>query len=232
MTWRAVSIGVLCALFIAGAGYVNDRLLDLESFNSGHQLPVIVMGTLFLVVALLNPLLMRWHRRLPLGAAELAVIVTLSMVACSIPGRGLMEQFTQVLVMPHHWDRVIPGWKERRMMGYVPPQALVTVNEDTYDRVVSSYIMGAESRGRVPPPFLSRMREKWERAGRLGTPSTVGADGSVVGPGVACLCPVVHQQWSHHESSATPIATFTTSAEREPGVLSGGAPQPPLRTGS
>jgi len=221
MTWRAVTIGVLCALFIATAGYINDRLLDLESFNSGHLLPVIVMGTLFLVVALLNPLLARGHRRLPLAAAELAVIVTLAMVACSIPGRGLMEQFTQVLVMPHHWNRVTPGWKERHMMDYVPPQALVTVDEETYDRVVSSYIMGAESRGRVPPPFLTRMRERWDRVPwdawwtplRTWVPMVL-----LLGLASVCLCLVVHQQWSHHEFLSYPIATFTTSLlERDPG---------------
>jgi hypothetical protein len=223
MTWRAVCIGVLCSLFIAGAGYVNDRLLDLESFNSGHQLPVIVLGTLFVVVAGLNPLLARWNRRLPLVPAELAIIVTLSMVACSIPGRGLMEQFTQVLVMPHHWSRVTPGWKDRQMLEYVPKPALVTVNEDTYDRVVSGYIMGAETRGRVPPPLLTRLREKWDRVPwsawwlplRTWVPMVL-----LLGVASACLALIVHQQWSHHEFLSYPIATFTSSLlERAPGSV-------------
>jgi len=221
MTWRAVTLGVLCSLFIAGAGYINDRLLDLESFNSGHQLPVIVLGTLFLVVAVLNPLLAGWRRRLALAPAELALVVTLAMVACSIPGRGLMEQFTQVLVMPHHWNRVTPGWKSQRLLQYVPPQALVTVTDETYDQVVSGYIMGADTKGRVPPPLLERLWEKWERVPwdawsvplRTWVPMIL-----LLGVASACLALIVHQQWAHHEFLSYPIATFTNSLlEREPG---------------
>ncbi len=221
MTWRALILGVSCSLFIAGAGYVNDRLLDLESFNSGHQLPVIVLGTLFLVVAGLNPLFWRWHRRLALSSSELALIVTLAMVACSIPGRGLMEQFTQVLVMPHHWDRVTPGWKEQRMLQYVPPQALVTVTDATYDQVVSGYIMGAGARSGVPPPLLERLREKcvrvpwdaWWTPLRTWVPMVL-----LLGIASTCLALIVHQQWAHHEFLSYPIAAFADSLiERDPG---------------
>jgi len=221
MTWRAVTLGVICALFIAVAGYINDRLLDLESFNSGHLLPVIVMGTLFLVVAGLNPLLARWRRRLPLAGPELAVIVTLAMVACSIPGRGLMEQFTQILVMPHHWNHVTPGWKERDMLGYVPPQALVSVSDETYDEVVSAYIMGAETQGQVGTPFLTRLHdmvlrvpwEAWWPPLRTWVPMVL-----LMGLASVCLCLIVHRQWSHHEFLSYPIATFTAALlEREPG---------------
>ena len=162
MTWRSIIIGIVLSLFIAGAGFINDRMLELESFNSGHQLPVIVLGTLFVVILLLNPLLMRCRRSWAFRPAELAIIVTLTMVSCSIPGRGLMEQFTQSLVMPFHWNRVTPGWRENHFLDYVPKQAFVTVGEENYDQVVSGYIMGTERTSLVPPPFLTHMRHKIE----------------------------------------------------------------------
>ncbi|MBN2449275.1 MAG: hypothetical protein JXR77_02735 [Lentisphaeria bacterium] len=221
MTRRAVIIGLLGSFFIAGAGYINDRILELESFNSGHQLPVIVLGVLFLLVVSLNPLLTRLRPDRSLRPAELALIVTLAMVSCSIPGRGLMEQFTQVLVMPFHWNRVTPGWKEHGLLEYVPRQALVPVDEENYDRVVSAYIMGAEAKDRLPPPLLERLREKWERVPwdawlpplRTWLPMIL-----LLGVCLVCLSTILHRQWSRHEFLSYPIADFTASlVERDPG---------------
>ena len=223
MTWRAVIIGLLGSFFIAGAGFINDRILELESFNNGHQLPIIVVGTLFVVVVAINPLLVRLGERWAFRPAELAVIVVLAMVACSIPGRGLMEQFTQVLVMPFHWNRVIPGWKENNLLEYAPQQCLVDVDEENYDRVVSAYIMGREATNRIPPPFFQRLREEWNRVPwdawmpplRTWVPMIL-----LLGICSVCLSMVVHRQWSEHEFLSYPIANFTASLmEREPGKL-------------
>ena len=145
MTLRALIIGFLCAFFIAGAGYVNDRILELESFNSGHLLPVIVLGFLFLAVLLLNPLLHRMRRSWVFRPTELALIVVLASVACSIPGRGLMEQFTQNIVMPFHWMQVTPGWKENDLLKYVPEKAFVSRTEENHDEVVTRYVTGSYS---------------------------------------------------------------------------------------
>ena len=65
MTLRALILGTLCVLFICGFGYINDRILELESFSNGHQLPIIVVGILVLSVLIFNPLLRLINKKLP-----------------------------------------------------------------------------------------------------------------------------------------------------------------------
>jgi hypothetical protein len=95
-------------MFIAAVGYINDRVLDLQSFSNGHLIPIIVLGLMFLAVVGLNPLLLRLRRSVAFRSGEVALVVVLTTAACSIPGRGLMEQF--------HWNRVTPGWIAHRLL--------------------------------------------------------------------------------------------------------------------
>ncbi|MCK5805432.1 MAG: hypothetical protein KAI66_21555 [Lentisphaeria bacterium] len=222
MSIRSVLIGLFAAFFIAGLGFVNDRILELESFNNGHQLPIIVLGVLFIVVVAINPLLVRYRQRWAFRPPELAVIVVLAMVSCSIPGRGLMEQFTQVLVMPYHWSRVTPGWQQQELLDYAPEGALVTVTEENYDDTVSAYIMGVPKTGRdtIPRPLPERMRRKWNQVpwGAWMAPLATWLPMIfLVAISSVCLSLIVHKQWSKHEFLSYPIADFTTSLlQREP----------------
>ena len=103
MTIRSIILAFVCAIFIAACGYINDAVLYLESFTNGSLLPIIVIGTLGLFVMLINPLLGLINKKLPLRGGEMALIVAVSCAACSIPGRGMLEQFTHTMVMPYHW---------------------------------------------------------------------------------------------------------------------------------
>ncbi|HOG51771.1 MAG TPA: hypothetical protein PKY10_14365, partial [Lentisphaeria bacterium] len=82
MTWRAVVIGLIGVLAICGFGYLNDRILELESINNGHQLPILVVGLLIVTVLLIHPLLALFRRPRRLSPAELAVIGTFCACAC------------------------------------------------------------------------------------------------------------------------------------------------------
>lgn len=221
MTWRALTIGLAAGLFISSAGYINDRLLELESFNSGHLIPVIVLGLTFIVMALINPILFHFRRNWALRPAEMAVIIVLSTAACSIPGRGLMEQFTQNIIMPYHWNRVNPGWQEHGLMSYVPPGAMVAVTEENYDRTVGAYIMGAPASADAPSSWLAGLLAKCERVPwDAWRPALLTWLPMVFLCGVcmACMSLVVHRQWSSHEFLSYPIADFTTSLiQREAG---------------
>jgi len=217
MTARAVTIGFLGAMFIAGVGYINDRILGLENFTNGHLIPIIVLGLMFLTVIALNPLLFRVRRSWMFRPAEMAVVVVLMSAACSIPGRGLLEQFAQVLVMPFHWNRVNPGWQENKLLDYAPERALV--DNTSQDEVVTGFITGAEP-SRERPPLPARVRQKvarvpwgaWAPALATWLPLVL-----LVGLASACLALVVHKQWSSHEFLSYPIAEFTASLlEREP----------------
>jgi hypothetical protein len=221
MTIRALIIGFFGAMFIAGLGYVNDRILELESFNSGHLLPVIVIGMAFLVLLLLNPLLHRIKRSWAFRPAEVGLMVVMVSLACSIPGRGLMEQFTQCIIMPYHWNRVDPGWQERHLLDYVPKGAFVDVNEENYDRVVTGYIQGAGKTTDTGESFVKRMETKvqrvpwraWKPPMMVWLPMILLVAGCSI-----CLSLIVHKQWSKHEFLSYPIAEFTASlVEREDG---------------
>ena len=208
-------------MFIAGLGYVNDRILELESFTSGHLLPVIVLGLAFLALLLVNPLLFWLKRSWAFRPSEIGLMVVMVTVACSIPGRGLMEQFTQCIVMPYHWNRVDVGWRERKLLQYVPKGAFVEVTEDTYDHVVTGYMQGARRGMALQEPFGKRMSgkirrvpwEAWKAPLMVWLPMIF-----LVAACSICLSLIVHRQWSKHEFLSYPIADFTTSLiEREEG---------------
>lgn len=212
MTIRALTLGLVLSLFIAGAGYINDRVLDLESFNNGHQLAIIVTGLMMLAVVALNPLLFRLRRSLAFRPAEIGVVVILMMVACSIPGRGLMEQFAQALVMPFHWERITPGWRERNMLSLAPPEALVDSTD--YDAVVARFVTGSD-RAKYPSPSLwDSVTRKWRQvpweawATPLATWVPMVLLSSLCMVGMALI---VHRQWSAYEHLQYPIAAFTTA---------------------
>lgn len=218
MTARAILIGFAAALFIAGAGYVNDHVLALESFNNGHQIPIIVIGSLFLWVVLVNPVLGHVRQSLALRPAELALIVILAMAACGIPGRGLMEQFAQTVVMPHHWNRVSPGWQAAGLLDLAPERALVDP-EPEHD-VLNRFMTGAEAPQRDPTGPLDRLRLWSDRVPWRQWSGPLWTWGPMVmlsAVSMACMALIVHRQWSHHEHLQYPIAEFTTSLiEREP----------------
>ena len=217
MTIRALGLGLLLALAIAGAGYVNDRVLELESFNNGHLLAISVTGLLVVAVMVLNPLLFRLRRGLALRPAEMGLVVILMMVSCTIPGRCLLEQFTQILVMPFHWERINPGWRERDILSMVPPAALV--DSADYDAVVSRYVTGSD-RPRYPMGLRDGLARRWRQvpwdawAAPLATWLPMIALATVAMVGMALI---VHRQWSSHEHLQYPIAAFMAALlERDP----------------
>jgi hypothetical protein len=203
MTLRALLVGLIGAIFIAGFGYVNDHVLGLESFNGGHLLPVIVFGTLVLVLAVVNPLLFRVHRKLVFRPAEAAVVLTMALVACSIPGRGLMEQFTQTLAMPRHWVRMTPGWKGR-LERYMPEGAY-PAQSPTDPETLGGYL-GGKSDGKKWIGAGDVPWGLWRRALVTWIPLLVLSAGAVV-----CLAVILHQQWSVNERLRYPIADFASS---------------------
>jgi hypothetical protein len=218
MTVRALILGFAASLFIAGAGYINDRVLRLESFNNGHQVPIIVLGLVFVWVTCINPLLFRVRKRLAFRPAEIALVVALTMASCGISGRGLMEQFAQMLVMPHHWERITPGWKEHKLLDYAPKQALV--DPEPENDVVTAFIQGKDANEQEGNTVWERTKTRIDRVPwrQWRTPlATWLPMVLLVTMASVALALVVHRQWSSHEHLQYPIAQFTTALiEREP----------------
>ena len=208
MTKRAMLLGLLAVLFICGTGYINDRVLNLESISNGHQLPILVIGILMLVVLAINPLLGRRRLR----SAELALIVTLSACSCGIPGRALMEQFAQIVVMPYHWERITPGWQSKNMLEYFPAGSLV--DPEPQDEVVNRFVTGSDKAVRPAESFHEWLGiklgqvpwQQWRPPLFTWLPliflTTIA---------MACMGLVVHRQWADHEHLQYPIADFTNA---------------------
>jgi hypothetical protein len=111
MTPRAVITGLIGAALIAIFGYINNYVIGLESLESGYLIPVIVVGGLIVFMITVNPLLFKIRPSLALKPSEAAVIVLMLLVALSIAGHSIMEQFTSVIALPGYWNRINPGWQ-------------------------------------------------------------------------------------------------------------------------
>lgn len=203
MTVKSLTLGLLAALFIAGAGYLNDSVMHL-TFLVGNHFPISVFGLLILVAIAANPLLGLLGRRARLRASELAVIVAMMLVACSIPGSGLMRTLTPTLVMPAHYNRSRAGWKKNQVMGYVPAPMLPA--EGLYDQdLADGFLSGTETGG----PMISLAAvpwAKWRDPLLIWLPLVV-----LMGLAGISLALIVHRQWAAHERLRYPIADFAAS---------------------
>ncbi len=121
MTWRiailAVLVGMPLGLILAAFGYRNDWLLQ-QTYVASDLLPFSVYGFLVLGLLVINPILALIRQRAALRGAEWGVIIALMLVACVIPGPGLMWTFSNTFVMPHHYHETNPGWRATKDRPY------------------------------------------------------------------------------------------------------------------
>jgi len=212
MTRRAVILGFLGAMLIAGAGYLNDSVLRLN-FVVGNHFPISVFGMLILLVLIVNPVLHRLGPRWRLRGSELAVAVGLTLAGCGIPGSSMMRSFTPCLIMPIQYNEISPGWQQHKVLSYFPPQMLA--NGGKYDAdLVDGYLHGRGGpRGEWISPIDGIPWRRWR-----GALTTWGVIVPLMGLCVICVCLIVHRQWSSHERLRYPIAEFAnTLMEHEPG---------------
>ena len=60
--------------------------------------------------------------------------------ACAIPSSGLFRSFTAVLMMPHHYERVKPGWQENQLVAMAPRKMLARTGKN--DEALTGYLQG------------------------------------------------------------------------------------------
>lgn len=124
MTVRAVLIGLLGAATLCAFGFFNDMVIR-QTFLIGNYLPISVYGALVAFLLVANPLLLRIYRGAALSGRELAVILALVLPACYVPGRGLIHYFTNVMVLPRHYERTDPSWQRYGVVDMAPDAMLV-----------------------------------------------------------------------------------------------------------
>lgn len=204
MTFRSVILGLLGAIVIAAVGYLNDQLFygNLPPFVGNH-FPISVFGFLFLFVLTINPLLFIVRPAWRLASSELAVMVTLMLVACSIPGAGLMRAFTTVLAMPTRIGASDVGWREAKVLEYVPPQ--MVANGGKMGAPIEDFFTGKTSVKEFIP-FSDVPWDAWAGALQTWAPMIL-----LLAIATICLSLIVHRQWGYRERLRYPIAEVAKS---------------------
>ena len=214
MTIRAVVLGFLCGAAICGFCYFNDFVMR-QTFLVGNYMPISVYGGLLLFLLVFNPLLAWVSRRVALTGRELAIVVVLTLAACYVPGRGLMHYFSTLLMMPHHYARTTPGWKEEGAVELAPKRMLADVSRNE-SKSLNGFIQGLGegskhiSFGRIP-------WDAWWRTLGFWLPLLIAFSLGMIG-----LALVVHRQWSDHEQLPYPIITFARALLPQEGEVRGG----------
>ncbi|MHC4715968.1 MAG: DUF6785 family protein [Planctomycetota bacterium] len=210
MTLRAVILGMLGAVLIAAVGYVNDQVLNLVSITDGRLLPVIVFGSLTLAMLTVGPLLGKVWPGGRFKSSELAIIVALMLIGCSIPTGGLFGTFVHSLALPAHHQQQSPGWQEQHLLDYAPPSMLPA--EGRYDDTATrGLLMGLGKEGE-PIGLGDVPWHHWRAPLMTWMPMVVLAAACMV-----CLGLIVHRQWSVREHLRYPIAEFATSLMAQDG---------------
>lgn len=119
MSARAIVLGILLGVLVAGVTYFNDAVIA-QTFLIGNFLPIGVFGALMILLMLVNPALRALGKGWPLRPGELAVITALGLAVCGWPSSGFFRTFTTNLAMPSHLIKDKASWQEAHVMSYVP----------------------------------------------------------------------------------------------------------------
>jgi hypothetical protein len=101
VTWRSVLLGTIAVLAVCTLTPINDYAWSNTSLTSGF-LPLAAVLVLFVVVVAINAPLHRWFPNRALSTSELAVIVLMSFMGCSLSNWGLARFFIPTPVTPFH----------------------------------------------------------------------------------------------------------------------------------
>ncbi|MBN2449143.1 MAG: hypothetical protein JXR77_02070 [Lentisphaeria bacterium] len=204
MTLRAVLLGLLGAATVCGASFFNDRILR-QTYLVGNNMPVSVYGSLILFVLLLNPLLRRWH----LKAGELTVILALTLAACCLPGSGLLRTFSSSLILPYHFEKLEPAWREQDVLSLVPKYMMADISNE--DEVLGNFVQGMGEPGRHVSPARVPWYA-WVKPVVFWMPMVLTLWFAMI-----ALSVMIHRQWSRNEHLPYPIAAFADSLLPETG---------------
>ena len=119
MSARAIILGILLGVLVAGVTYFNDAVIA-QTFLIGNFLPIVIFGGLVILLMVVNPALRALGQGWPLRPGELAVITALGLAVCGWPGSGFFRSFTTNLALPSHIIKDKASWQEAHVMSYLP----------------------------------------------------------------------------------------------------------------
>ena len=200
MSRRAVILGLLCALGVAGFSSFNDFCIR-QNFLIPNLMPIVLYGGLILFLLVVQPVLGRLRPTVVLSGRELAVIAAFVLAACFVPGRGLMHCMPTSIMLPHHYARINPGWRAEDAIASAPARMLADVDADG-DVALTGYVTGLaqgdEHIGLSDVPWGA-----WRGTLCFWVPLVLSIAIGSIG-----LALVVHRQWADHEHLPYPISLF------------------------
>ncbi len=202
MTSRAVMLGLLGVGLWCSSAYFVAYVIR-QGVQTHSHMPYVVYGCLIAFLFVVNPLLGRVREGLRLRGGELAVIMALITIACAIPSSGLFRSFTAVLMMPHHYERVKPGWQENQLVAMAPRKMLARTGKN--DEALTGYLQGLSQGGEHISLSDIPWYAWWETLA-YWLPMVLALWIASIG-----LALLFHRQWVHHEQLPYPIATITNA---------------------
>ncbi|MDX9981975.1 MAG: hypothetical protein RBU25_18280, partial [Lentisphaeria bacterium] len=216
MSIRGVILGLLGAAVVSGVCYFNDEVIR-QGMLVPHLMPVVVYGSLVLFLLLLNPLLRRLRPGWVFTRGELAVVVCLVLIACSIASWGLVQFMPTSTMMPNYFNKVNPGWQAQNVLEVAPPRMLVKVTEENEDAVLNAYMSGM-GQGKERIHFCRDVPWRaWLPTLAFWVPLMV-----CLLLATSALAIVFHRQWVRHEQLPYPISVFAHSLLPDTGQALGG----------
>ncbi|MEX0774959.1 MAG: DUF6785 family protein [Phycisphaeraceae bacterium] len=119
MTLRAVVIGLLLGVLVAGFTFFNDFVIK-QTFLVANHFPVAIFGALVVVLLTVNPLLWLIRASAPLRGGELAVVVLLGSIGAFWPGFGFFRSFVANTAVPQTMLPLRADWQAQAVMSYLP----------------------------------------------------------------------------------------------------------------
>jgi hypothetical protein len=185
-TVRALAIGAVLSVFLNLACPYVVLVMQVAGLTSDY-ITAGAMMLLFLLVAVVNPVLKLVLRRWALSSTELILIYIMMIVASAIPTWGLVTNLFHILTRPFYYATPENGWTEMilpHIPGWVAPR----------DPDVAYYFYNGLPRGESIPWRAWVMPLFWWI-------TLMGATYFVM----ICLMVMVRRQWVEHERLTFPL---------------------------
>jgi len=209
VTRRAVFLGLGLVVVLGLVTYYNEAVLAQTRLINSY-FPLSIFGLLLVYLLGIHPFLVK---RLPSWApsgAELAVIVGLPLVACSVAFGGFLQGFSPMLMMPHRLINTNPGWVERGLLDRVPDKMLANPGDDSRGEL-SGYIQGLKpNEGAMSWDAIPW--DAWTETLSFWLPLVLALWIAIIG-----LSIVLNRQWSSHEHLPYPLVKIANSFLPGPG---------------
>jgi hypothetical protein len=212
---RSVLLGVVGVVYLSSLSFYNNAVVSNTVFL-GSFFPIGLLLFFLALVGLINAPLHRWAPRRALSGGELAVVLSMMLVACAVPG-AQMQYLLGHLVSP--WQLAAENTAYQRALETMDlPDALFPTFDDkdvlarARDPVVQYYVARTP---RDADSFLVRLRAvpwgAWVRPLLTWGLFFVSFFGALL-----CLGLILRRQWVENERLPFPLATMYASLIETP----------------